>query len=174
MNNNELRAQLLIEAADLLSESAGRNGMLKRMSDKNLLVPAAKDQADKIDNYKKEVTKQHGSISKTNSDIERYLKFCKLKGREPKKELIEKCKMINDNLKEHTRFIQDKNKSWRNKLESEISDHTRPVSKIHQKINKRAAIKESIDLLYDKAALCESAEETEYYINQALELSELL
>ena len=52
MTNKELAAQCLIEAAELLGESAGRNGVASRMNKHNLLTPDESKYASALDKYK--------------------------------------------------------------------------------------------------------------------------
>jgi hypothetical protein len=59
MNNNELAAQCLIEAAELLGESAGRNGVAMRYRDA------------KLENIKKEIKELRLKDKLTNDEQER-------------------------------------------------------------------------------------------------------
>lgn len=159
MYNNELRASLLMEAADLLAESAGINGKKSKELNKEAARngvryytrrDVGRDAAKNHRHAIEDAVDQKSRIREAQKHPDDIAIYRRLKNRDDFK-----------NISKH-------------KVEAWTNGYQTHDQLINERGKRAAAIKESIDLLYDKAALCESAEETEYYINQALELSELL
>ena len=143
MTNKELAAQCLIEAAELLGESAGRNGVASRMNKHNLLTPDESKYASALDKYKKAFTKRMGEfrdweeedefknstdplISKTPSMLKKGFKSYVLNNEYGPRE-------DNKKLREHV-FKEYDNQS------------NRKIHPIHKLITSRESKNESVDI----------------------------
>ena len=182
---NEYIASIMLEAADLLQmdESAGANGAGARFYDEK--IKAAQNKIKSLEKKAKAYKRAGYSDRGPAKEI---------------KDLKDKIKKYKDNMN----FYDTKNNRERgiykdedsrdriiagfNKYGLDAGDNNRDYANAYAKniklrkekaeknarINKRAAMKEAIDLLYDKAIECDTLDEATEYINKAEQLESLI
>ena len=149
MSNKELAAQCLIEAANILNESAGRNALGKRLSDKGMLTPKAKESVDILDSHKKHVTEAMHSFGKTKKEFQKYLEACKRQDKEPKQSILDNFDRYNNKVKDTIEGARETNTQWKNAIERELSAHSKKAAPIHDKINRKAQNESVYDIFDD-------------------------
>ena len=180
---NEYIASIMLEAADLLQmdESAGANGAGERF-------------------YKEKIKAAQNKIKSLEKKAKAY-KRAGYSDRGPAKEikdLKDKIEDYEDNMDVYMRDYHNisvnrrsANRSKNGLEKGMISDNNvygeeyanafhkndklrKEKAEKNARINKRAAMKEAIDLLYDKAIECDTLDEATEYINKAEQLESLI
>ena len=122
-------AELLVEAAGLLMESSGGNGLAKRMADKGMLTPQASENIDRLDKYKKAVTMEIAKQKKIDSDLEKYKKAAeqqKAKGnwsserQEKYDNIISKAEQARERTEDAKEFARQRTREYRGAIEDEL------------------------------------------------------
>ena len=170
---NEYIASIMLEAAELLKndsmdESAGANGAGRRYYEEKIksLQAKANSLKKKADMYKRAGYGDTGPASKYN-DIMKKIKYFEdakeyLDTRNGDARAADRSKTGSDGMYYEKDFHKkDSFRGWK-----EVDN---------RRINNRAkALKEAIDLLYEKAVLCEDAAEAEGYVQKAEELQKAI
>ena len=191
---NEYIASIMLEAADLLQmdESAGANGTRRRFYEER----AKRDQKKvdelqrKVNQYKRAGYEDKAPINELE-DTKKQLAKNKNTAHALDTRRTDTDRWHRDRLATISRvpaYYRTHNRSfddWFNKNYKE-SDYEKAnykpnvasreihASVVNDRINKRAAMKEAIDLLYDKAIECDTLDEATEYINKAERLESLI
>ena len=168
---NEYIASIMLEAADLLKmdESAGANGSGRRYYEEKIKKEKDKVNAlkKKADMYKRAGYGDAEPVTKYNDSVKK-LKY------------FEDAKKNLDTRNGNARAEADMSKTGYDNSYYEQdfykNDKLRNMKeKKNRRINNRAnALKEAIDLLYDKAMECDTMDEATEYINKAEQLESLI
>ena len=179
MTRNEYIASIMLEAAELLKldESAGANGAGKRFYEEKIKATQNKINSleKKAKAYRRAGYEDKGparEVAKLKDDIEHYKNIMD-------KYDTKKCRYRNASARmsksgfEYDDGLCNVDYAYTNAYHK--NDGVRKnKKKIHDRINKRASLQEAIDLFYDKALLCEDADEAEGYIQKAEELQKAI
>ena len=191
---NEYIASIMLEAADLLQmdESAGANGARRRFYEERAKQDQKKvnELQRKVDRYKRAGYEDKAPI-KELEDAKKQLAKNKNTAHALDTRRTDTDRWHRDRLatiskapacyRSHNRSFDD----WFN-VNYKESDYEKAnykpnvtsreihASVVNDRINKRAAMKEAIDLLYDKAMECDTIDEATEYINKAEQLELLI
>ena len=191
---NEYIASIMLEAADLLQmdESAGANGARRRFYEER-----AKQDQKKVDELQRKVDRYKRAGYEDKAPIKE-LEDAKKQLAKNKNTAHALDTRRTDTDRWHRRdlsliskvpsYYRDHNRSFddyfnRNYKESDyekayykpsVNRRDLHTSVVNDRINKRAAMKEAIDLLYDKAMECDTLDEATEYINKAEQLESLI
>ena len=180
MTRNEYIASIMLEAAELLKldESAGAHGAGKRFYEEKIKATQNKIKSleKKANAYRRAGYEDKGpaaEIDKLKNDIKKYKNGMSIYDSKdknkiyPNKEWSAKASKLGNYDTGHSGYeyadAYHKNDGVR-----------KNKKKLHDRINKRASLQEAIDLFYDKALLCEDADEAEGYIQKAEELQKAI
>ena len=193
---NEYIASIMLEAADLLQmdESAGANGAAARFYDEKI-----KKQKDKIKSLEKKAKAYERAgysdrgPAKEIKDLKDKIEFYKnqKENMSSKRDYDPELSGRRDREKKATASKQGKTiRTWRDGILGRYDKHEyghdyvdayhkndklrEEKAKKNARINKRVAMKEAIDLLYDKAMECDTIDEATEYIDKAEQLELLI
>ena len=190
---NEYIASIMLEAADLLQmdESAGDNGARRRFYEER----AKRDQKKvdelqrKVDQYKragyedkapiKELEDAKKQLAK-NRNTAHALDTRRTDTDRRHREYLSRISEVPGRYRSRMHSYDDVlHKNYKESDYEKASEGTPDNNWLHaflanDRINKRAAMKEAIDLLYDKAMECDTLDEATEYIDKAEQLESLL
>ena len=178
MTKNEYIASIMLEAAELLKldESAGANGAGKRFYEEKIRAMQNKINSleKKAKAYRRAGYGDKGpaeEIDKLKNNMEKYKNLVKLYNSHEKYD-----DKHNKFAAYHSRNGNGLGLGYGYEYVDAYhkNDSVRKNKKLHNRINKRASLQEAIDLFYDKALLCEDADEAEGYIQKAEELQKAI
>ena len=190
MTKNEYIASIMLEAAELLKldESAGANGAGKRFYEEkikatqnkiNSLEKKAnayrragygdKGPAKEIDDLKRKIKEYKKNMSKYDTKKDYDSSIYDTKDREyvngKRTAQLSKYGQYDDKFGYGREYSEAFNRGYFTRKDK---------AEKNARINKRASLQEAIDLFYDKALLCEDADEAEGYIQKAEELQKAI
>jgi len=171
MTKNEQIASIMLEAAELLkndtmNESAGANGLIRRSLEERLKNP--------------KLMVCGRPLNDSDKSLYNYVLKCKkndyAKARQGDKEANEfNAKMSKQDIDDYDTLTRTvKKDGWKLPASEKNPGIHYPNYPLHDKINKRAALKEAIDLLYEKAAEVDTMDEAVELIDRAEALESLL
>ena len=190
---NEYIASIMLEAADLLQmdESAGANGARRRFYEER----AKRDQEKvdelqrKVDQYKragygdkapiKELEDAKNQLAK-NKNTAHALDTRRIDTDKSHRRHLSLISKVPSYYRGDNRSFDDLlHKNYKESDYEKASSGTPDNNWLHaavanNRINRRAAMKEAIDLLYDKAMECDTLDEATEYINKAEQLESLI
>lgn len=179
ISRNELVASIMLEAAELLkndtlNEAGAREKYAKMLGDKqDKLKKEIALEEKKIDFGKKDTSKLESLKNEYDRILSRaYVNTPKLDAYNIKKSLK------NGDLKKDTRLGSTDEVDKLGKFFFKKNFGGERGSELQQRITKRGerqkALKEAVDLLYERAILCEDAEEASAYVEKAEELQKAI
>ena len=183
---NEYIASIMLEAAELLKldESAGANGAGARFYDEK--IKAAQNKINSLEKslkayeragYSDKIPAKKKEINNLKNNIKEYKKNMNFHYNKNHKRAIDSEEEYGNKLiAEINREgigVRGYNQDYRHAYHK--NDKLREEkAKKNARINSRAAMKEAIDLLYDKAIECDTLDEATEYINKAEQLEILI
>ena len=180
---NEYIASIMLEAAELLKldESAGANGAGARFYDEKIKKQEEKIRSlkKKADAYKragysdkaptKDYIKELNMLNRLNDLKKKFDSKSQNKSQADRMNAAKYSKNAGGEDTNDHRILEPYNKAFYKNAEKR-----KESEKKNARINKRAAMKEAIDLLYDKAMECDTLDEATEYIDKAEQLESLI
>ena len=163
ISRNELVASIMLEAAELL-----KNDTLNETSAREKYLKILEGKKDKL---KKEIALEEKKIDFGKKDMR---KLGDLKAEYNKvDDAIDRYQVRTSNINGHN-ILSDTSGARRFKKDFAGKEGSELQQRMSRRFEKQKALKEAVDLLYERAVLCEDAEEASAYVEKAEELQKAI